>query len=272
MPTGRALIEDVNECSTPHGSCALWWMGQQSFILKMGSVVLYLDPFLSDVEGRLVAPMLKPQDVRNASFVLGTHDHIDHIDRGSWPAIADASKDAVFVVPDLLRESLSQETGISPNRFAGLNDGLTYESRGIRISAVAAAHEFLDRDDESGRYPYLGYIIEGNGCVVYHAGDTCRYEGLVGKLRRWPIGAAILPINGRDAARLRRNIIGNMTYQEAADLAGELEPGVTIPAHFDMFGHNGADPQPFIEYMNVKYPRLKAIVCEHGRRTMIAAR
>jgi len=24
--------------------------------------------------------------------------------------------------------------------------------------------------------------------------------------------------------------------------------------------------------MNVKYPRLKAIVCEHGRRTMIAAR
>jgi L-ascorbate metabolism protein UlaG (beta-lactamase superfamily) len=59
-----------------------------------------------------------------------------------------------------------------------------------------------------------------------------------------PIDAALLPINGRDGARYRRNCIGNMTFQEAADLAGELHPRLVIPGHWDMFADNPGDPAP----------------------------
>jgi L-ascorbate metabolism protein UlaG (beta-lactamase superfamily) len=77
-----------------------------------------------------------------------------------------------------------------------------------------------------------------------------------------------LPINGRDARRLKVNIIGNMTYQEAADLAGALKPGLVVPGHFDMFERNSENPQLFIDYMKVKYPQQKTLIPEHGRRVV----
>jgi L-ascorbate metabolism protein UlaG (beta-lactamase superfamily) len=61
-----------------------------------------------------------------------------------------------------------------------------------------------------------------------------------------------------------------MTYQEAADLAGALRPGLTIPAHYEMFASNSQDPQPFIDYMKVKYPHLRTALPAHGERLLYA--
>ena len=123
----------------------------------------------------------------------------------------------------------------------------------ITIHAIPAAHEFLSPDGE-GRYPCLQYIIEGSGKRIYHAGDTLRYEGMLPLLQAFgPIDAALLPINGRDGARYRRDCIGNMTFQEAVDLAGELRAGLVIPGHWDMFADNPGNPRAFADYLDAKY-------------------
>ena len=132
----------------------------------------------------------------------------------------------------------------------------------IRISAIAAAHEFLDRNEATGVYPHLCYIIEAEGSRILHAGDTVRYEGMLPKLQAFgKFDVALLPINGRDAKRYSRNCIGNMTFQEAADLAGELSVGLAIPGHWDMFADNSEDPAKFTEYLKVKYEgKVKSLV------------
>jgi L-ascorbate metabolism protein UlaG (beta-lactamase superfamily) len=252
-----SIIHRFHHLRTAPGDVALCHLGQQSFILKFGETTVFVDPYLTPCRGRLVAPFFKPEDVVGADIVSGSHDHSDHIDRLAWPAIAAASPKACFVVPEAVRDSVIKETGIAAQRITGLNDGGCVEVNGVRISAVAAAHEFLDYNPATGLYPYLGYIFESNGVTVYHAGDSCIYEGLQTKLKKWTIDIALLPINGRDAVRLRKNCIGNMTYQEAADLAGALSPKLTIPTHYDMFAMNSLDPRLFIDYMKVKYPRLK---------------
>lgn len=269
MKTGLALVRDVNECGLKRGECALWWLGQHSFIVKLDKKVIYFDPFLSPHKKRRIQPLLAPEEVTNADLILGSHDHADHIDRQVWPILAESSPKAKFVVPDLLLRSLARDLKIIINRFVGLDDGKSARTAGVKISGIAAAHEFLDRDPRTGRYPYLGYIVEADGVAVYHAGDTCIYEGLPIKLRRWKLDIAFLPINGRDARRLAANCIGNMTYQEAADLAGALAPRLTIPAHFDMFPGNRCSPKLFMDYMHVKYPHLKTVVCKYGQRLMI---
>ena len=83
-------------------------------------------------------------------------------------------------------------------------------------------------------------------------------------LKRWKYDLAFLPINGRDAVRLKRGCIGNMTYQEAADLAGAIEPKLTVPGHFEMFEGNSVNPQPSIDYMAVKYPDQRCMIPRHG--------
>jgi L-ascorbate 6-phosphate lactonase len=263
---GKDLIHDIDACDVPAGQLAIWWLGQHSFVIKSGRKVIYIDPFLTPMQTRQVPPPLAPADVTDATVICGTHDHVDHIDRQVWPALAEASPHAVFVVPDLLREGLAGDLGLPADRFAGLDDGQHRKVHDIDIHGIAAAHELLDQDPESGRFPCLGYVIEVGGCTIYHAGDCCIYEGLSTRLKRWSLDVAFLPINGRDAVRLASGCIGNMTYQEAADLAGTLRPGLTIPAHYEMFAGNSQAPGPFIDYMTVKYPRLRTTLLRHGER------
>lgn len=265
MPTGAALVAQINARPVPADALAIWWLGQQGYVIKGGSAVVYVDAFISEHPRRLIPPLLEAEQLTNADLICGTHDHRDHIDRAAWPFMAAASPRARFVVPDLLKEGLAADLAIPLDRFIGLDAGKSYaDPGGVRITAVPSAHEFLNPDPATGRHPYLGYILELNGCTVYHAGDTCLYEGMQAWLRRWTIDVAMLPINGRDARRYAANTIGNMTYQEAVDLAGAITPALTLPGHYEMFANNSQDPAAFIDYLRVKYPGLGTTLCRHG--------
>lgn len=270
LPSGDQIRTDIESYEGEEGQFAVWWLGQHSFVLKFGKTTIYIDPFLSAMPERQVPPLLKPEQVTNADAICGTHDHMDHIDREVWPALAEASPQAKFIVPGLVKEDLIETLKMDRDRFRGLDDGLSFEIGEVTISAIPAAHEFLDRDSKSGSYPYLGFVLEGDHSIAYHAGDTCVYEGLYHRLRQWPrYDLMLLPINGRDAERYRKNILGNMTYQEAADLAGSFRAGLVIPTHWDMFEFNPGDPQAFVEYMQVKYPDVPARIPEYGRRLVV---
>ncbi len=271
MLTGQQLIDDINACEVAFGECAFWWLGQHSFIVKLGTRVLYLDVFLSPFKSRTVPPLLKPEECTNADAFLGTHDHADHIDRACWPGMAKASPAAKMVVPKLLQDRIAKDLSLDAGRVLGLDEGITQQVGDVSVTAIPAAHELLDTDSITGMHPYLGYIVSGNGFTLYHAGDTCVYEGMQAKLRQWKLDLAFLPINGRDARRLKSNCIGNMTYQEAVDLAGSVNPGLTIPTHFEMFTGNSENPQLFLDYMAVKYPMLKAALPIHGQRMVVKA-
>jgi L-ascorbate 6-phosphate lactonase len=263
-PTGEALLAEIRNATPKAGHAALWWLGQHSFVLRLGRATVYIDPYLTDNPRRRVRPLLDAAAITHADIIIGTHDHSDHIDRPAWPILAQASPGAVFVVPELLRSKLAGELGLPAARVLGLDAGRVLELCGLRLHGLPAAHELLEPDPLTGGYRFLGVVIEAEGCAVYHSGDCCIYEGLQERLRAFRLAAALLPINGRDAERLARNCIGNMTFQEAVDLAGAVRPGVTVCAHFDMFMGNMEDPRKFADYMRVKYPDLVAVVPEYG--------
>ena len=228
------------------------WLGQMGFQIKMDGATLFVDYFASDLPGRRYAPPVPAGEVRDVDAFLGTHDHLDHIDHGAWRVWARSCPDARFVFPSVHRQSVADD-GVPPERQLAIDAGRSVRVGGITIHAIPAAHEFLSPDGE-GRSPCLLYIIEGGGKRVYHAGDTLRYEGMLPLLKSFGhIDAALVPINGRDGARYRRDCIGNMTFQEAADLVGELRPGLVMPGHWDMFADNPGDPEAFADYLDAKY-------------------
>ena len=228
------------------------WLTQMGLQISTRRTTILVDYFASDDPGRLSPAPVALQDVKGVDAFLGTHDHIDHIDRAAWRIWKDTNPNARFIFPAAHTEALLSD-GIPPERLKPIDVGETVIIGDMSIRATPAAHEFLDRD-AAGRCLYLQYVIEGEGKRVYHAGDTLRYEGMLAQLRAFgPIDAALLPINGRDAWRYRNNIIGNMTFQEAADLAGELDIRLPLPGHWDLFAGNTADPRAFADYLSVKY-------------------
>lgn len=249
----NSIIKTLMNTPGDEGEATLWWLGQMGLLIKIGSTVLCVDYFAEGSERRQTPPPVPAEEVRWIDAFLGTHDHRDHIDHSSWRIWAKCCPEARFMFPQTHRKRVLKD-GVLPENCIGMNDGESVRVGDVKITAVAAAHEFLDRDPRSGLYPCLQYIIEGSGLVIYHAGDTLRYEGMMPILKRFgKMDLALLPINGRDGARYRRGCIGNMTFQEAADLAGELKPRIVIPGHWDMFRDNPGDPEAFKDYIEAKY-------------------
>ncbi|NLI61775.1 MAG: MBL fold metallo-hydrolase [Clostridiales bacterium] len=257
------LIKEIREYDRQDIAC--WWLGQIGFVFKLGDKTLYVDAFLTDLNGRNIKPLIRPEEVE-ADYILGTHDHIDHIDRPAWREIVKYNHRVQFIVPGLFKESIVEDLGIDPKRVIAANEGKRIELGHIWVSSVASAHEFLDQDQKTKQYPYLGYIIEYNNFRIYHSGDTCLYPGLIEKLKKFgKLDLAILPINGRDGVRYRANWIGNLTFQEAVDLSGYIKPEYVIPAHYEMFDFNSEDVNKFSDYIEAKYPSQKHVICEHGK-------
>lgn len=250
------LMNDIKTAQVKEGELAFWWLGQQGWCVKTATKVLYFDPYLSEREKRNFPPALKAAEIDNADIVLCTHDHLDHIDHPVLPEIAELSKNTRIVVPPVAQDILIREDGIPAHKVMSLQAGDSCSYRDITITALKARHEGFDYSEEHG-YPYNQYVVEADGVVIYHAGDTLLYEGMLTELQKWNIDIAFIPINGRDSARYRRNCMGCMTWQEAADLAAELRCRLVCPAHWEMFSDNSENPYLFADYCKVKYPQLK---------------
>ena len=235
-----------------HGKVTITWLGQMGLMVKLGATTLLIDYFASDTAGRQTPVPIPAQQIRGVDCFLGTHDHLDHIDHDAWKIWAKNCPNARFVFPSAHVRAVSED-GVPAGRQLPIDAGFHVTLGNVTIHAIPAAHEFLEKD-ERGHYPCLQYIIEGEGARIYHAGDTLRYEGMLPLLRSFGhMDAVLLPINGRDGERYRRDCIGNMTFQESADLAGELCPGLVIPGHWDMFADNPGDPAAFADYLEAKY-------------------
>ena len=244
-------------------------LGQLGFLLDFGGTKVGLDLFVSPMKGRLVPPQAKAADLLDVAFFIGTHDHADHIDRPFWRELARLGCKAKFLVPAYVAADVVRDTGLKRTQVIGFRQDESITLGGIKVTAVASAHERLEFD-RRGRSKNLGFVLETKGKRIYHSGDCCLYEGLQTTLAEFGrFDAAFLPINGRDAWRLTHDFIGCMNEHEAVELAGELNVKVLVPGHHDMFKPNLGNVKECVAFAKAKYPKLKVIVPQTGKEQRI---
>ena len=248
-------LERLREVETGPGRAALSWLGQAGFLIRGRDVTALVDPFLSPYEGRRYGSTLSGDACTGIDVVLCTHEHVDHFDAALAPAIARVSPQATFVVPTPIVEMVT-EVGIAPERVVGLQPGETAELGSLTVRAVPARHGVTMEDAygfgeelSGGLVRFLGYVLDVNGVRIYHAGDTIHFEGMENMLHELRPDAALLPINGRDAEREARGIVGNLTAREAAWLADAIGSGVLVPMHHDLFAGNRGWPAHVVEWV-----------------------
>jgi L-ascorbate 6-phosphate lactonase len=259
-------LDRIRDAPTGRDRVALCWLGQAGFIVRGSATTALIDPFLSPSEGRLYESALPPSAATGIDAVLCTHEHVDHFDAGSAPAIAKAAPGAVFVVPSPIVDMVT-ESGVSPDRVVGVQPGEPVDLPGISIRAVPAMHG-VTMDDaygfgqelSQGLIRFLGYVLDVDGVRLYHAGDTIHYPGMESALRDLSIDVAMLPINGRDPEREGRGIVGNLSEREAAWLGHEIGSGALIPMHYDMFAGNRGYPAHLVHSVERDHPGTPVLV------------
>ncbi|HLQ64229.1 MAG TPA: MBL fold metallo-hydrolase [bacterium] len=268
------LIDQIDAASVPSGSVGIWFLGQASVVLRTERWTIYIDPYLSDFVERVTRArgepivrrypsLVDPAAVRNADLVLVTHDHEDHLDLDTLPIVAGASPQARFVLPGRSARILA-ETGIARERILVPPAGETIAPLpGLTLAAIPAAHEELEQEPGLG-HRFFGYVLDAQGVRVYHSGDTLVYPGLPELLQRHRVAVGLVVINGRDYVRRERGIVGNMTSQEAADLADAAGFDLTIPLHYDLFERNGERPGKFVDDLYERHPHRTVLVLGRG--------
>lgn len=267
---GAALIREIARTEVPYGTLAIWYLGQESVIIKGDGITIYVDPYLSgDLDTgdwrRVFPAPIAPEEIQSVDLCLITHEHDDHMDARTLPWLHRSSPEAMIVAPACCKSALL-EMGIPASGLITADDrqplGLFSK---LRLTPIAAAHEQLERDAD-GCPRYVGYVLELNGVTLYHAGDTLVYPELIARVSALKPDIALLPINGRDYFRHQRGIVGNMDYREAAHFAREIGTDTVIPLHYDLFAVNAEKPGYFVDYMYEHFPEQKGHVMARGER------
>jgi L-ascorbate metabolism protein UlaG (beta-lactamase superfamily) len=81
-------------------------------------------------------------------------------------------------------------------------------------------------------------VFEFGDTKIYHSGDSIPYPGLGNAVRKAKPQVALLPVNGRDAARHALCIPGNFTLEEAIDLCRNADVPNMVAHHYGMFAFN----------------------------------
>ena len=250
---GEALLADINAASDDAEHLHIWWLGQSGFLLKHEGRKILLDPYLSDSltekyastdkpHVRMTERCLAPEQLTGIDLITSSHLHTDHFDVATLLPLVKANRDAVFVHPTALLQSMRERLGSGfPVAARGLRDEEAIQVANCDVHGIVAAHDVVDRD-EAGNPRCMGFVLRIGPFLVYQSGDTLWHDDIVRQVREVGCHVALVPINGN---KPERKVSGNLNGTEAAAMAKALGAIMAVPHHFEMFEFNTESPEEF---------------------------
>jgi L-ascorbate metabolism protein UlaG (beta-lactamase superfamily) len=193
-------------------------------IVTDGGLRIVIDPFFD----KNPACDVSVADVE-ADFILVSHGHADHI----ADAAPLAQRTGAQVVSTVEVVEYLETQGVT--RTHGMNIGGAWTFPFGRLKLVHAIHG--GRVQLDGGAPYTtscaGFLLEVDGCRVYHAGDTALTMDM--KLLQGRVDVALLPIGDNFT----------MGPEDAARAVEFIEPRTVVPIHYDTWPVIAQDPDDF---------------------------
>ncbi len=215
----------------------LIWLGHSGFKIKLNQKIIYIDPY-------------QINENEKADIILITHSHYDHFSQQDLDKIV---KDGTIIIctPD------------SQSKVARLNakielllaePGREFLIEEIKIKAVDSYNE--KKEFHPKNEYWCGYVIQFNGLVIYHAGDTDKIkemEKLTGYAKKDNEFIILLPVGGNFT----------MNAEEAAEAALLIKPTLAIPMHYGSIVGSRSDAENFVKFCEEK--GIRAEILEKGK-------
>ena len=222
--------------------------GHACFEIISATGNIIIDPYLRN------NPQAKttPDDFEKLDAILVSHGHGDHL----GDAIELAQKTGALIVSNSEIGSYVEKFGV---RVHKLHIGGQYKFPFGKIKLTPAFHGSGISGD-AGNMVYgglaCGFIINTEGKVLYHAGDTGLFGDmeLLGKM--YDIDLAMLPIGDNFT----------MGPDDAIIAAQMLKAKTVIPMHYNTFPVIKQDAEEFIKLLEQKVPESKGILLQPGQK------
>lgn len=227
------------------GETRIRWLGHAAFQINTGGgKVVYIDPWLENP----LSPV-KLDDVKEATMVLVTHDHFDHVGQ----AVEIIKKTGALLVANVETAGrLKGEFQIPDEKVCyfgyGMNIGGNLVYEGVTVIMTQAFHS-------SATGAPCGYIIRlEDGATIYHAGDTGIFDSMRTFGELYGIDVAMLPVGS----------VFTMDALQAARASKMIAPRLVIPMHYKSFPILLQDAKAFVDMAAREAPGLEVAVLDPG--------
>ncbi len=222
----RSSKDLLHEIRAHEKGIALWWMGNDGWLIKSDSVLIGTDLDLDTVD-KIQPPPLSAQELAtelDVAFV--THHHGDHFNTPTLKILGQGNR-CTFIIPQTcVRRAL--ELGIPKDRIVVPEPLHPFEVKGIRVEPIHAIHgnqEFtvLTREPDfvEGIAHNCGYVINLQGKRLLQPGDSVLTE-------------EHLSLKNIDIL-LVSPTVHNMYVDRSMILINTLEPAYIFPQHFGTY-------------------------------------
>jgi L-ascorbate 6-phosphate lactonase len=240
-----AYMQSIRAFEVGEGSLAIWFFGQNGFVLKAHAGPLVgIDLYLTDSCAERFAHLpfrlnrqlpifVEPEDL-DIDIFLTTHSHDDHADPETIRRLPHKER-LRFVGP---WESVVRyrECGVPASACTMLHPNQTVEVDGLAMTGTFALP--TDATDLN----HAGVLIRfPGGITFYNTGDTA-FCGLL---------ASLLPRNPDLCTICINGGYNNLSAMQAARLICAINPRIAIPCHYDMMVNNVGDPEMFRTALDV---------------------
>jgi L-ascorbate metabolism protein UlaG (beta-lactamase superfamily) len=229
----------------------LTYHGHACFEVSTEDHAVIIDPWLTDNPQADVGP-----EQIECRGILVTHGHSDHL--GNALAIALRTNAEVVTTYELAQYFIDG----GAQRVHAMHIGGGHQFRFGHVKLTPALHGGAVHGDETGRYTCTpcGFLLDMDGKVVYHAGDTALSAemGLIG--RRNKIACALLPVGDNYT----------MGLDDAVEAVLMLKPKVVIPMHVNTYEFIQQDLSSFPARVRAKTKgKTKAVLLEPGETYVV---
>ena len=232
----RAVAREEIACS-PEAGWRVTWLGHASFLLQCGGVSLLVDPIFSEICAplpfsslrRKVAPPCKIADMPEIDAILLTHGHYDHLD---LPTLREIGMDTRILIAE------GHAKWLRGKGFSRVEELAWHESSeiapGIRVTATPAQHFTARTPFDTNHGHWCGWLVEGAGCKLWHAGDSgyCPAFLEIGG-RYGPIDFGMIPIGAYLPLRIMRAM--HMNPEESVRVFQESRCRRAVAMHWGTF-------------------------------------
>lgn len=191
-------------------SIRITFLGHSAFSIEAKGKTILIDPFLTDNPSASTSA-----DELNADAILVTHGHGDHV----GDTVSIAKRTGAIVISNF--EIINWMTAQGVENTHAMNIGGKYVFDFGIVRQTLAFHSSTLPDGSHGGCP-TGFLLNIDGKMIYHAGDTSLFSDLQ-IIAKKVIDVAILPIGDNFT----------MGPQDSAEAVQLLKPKLVIPCHYN---------------------------------------